>query len=138
MKSTVMKSSIVILSVAALSLIGTAAPSLAQRNPPGVNSTHYQCYRVTERDPAFKERAVKLRDQFGGSDAKVLKPIMLCAPTNKNNLEVRDKITHYLCYEDEGPKPPQKVAEITNQFGREIVVVNGPTMLCVPSRKVLK
>jgi len=33
---------------------------------------------------------------------------------------------------------PQKVAEITNQFGREIVVVNGPTMLCVPSRKVLK
>jgi hypothetical protein len=132
-----MKSTIVIVSAAALLLIGTAAPSLAQRNPQGVNPTHYQCYRVTERDPAFKERAVKLRDQFGGSDAKVLKPVMLCAPTDKNNLAARDKTTHYLCYEDEGPKPPEKVAEITNQFGKEVVVVNGPTMLCVPSLKRL-
>jgi len=132
-----MKSTIVIVSAAALSLIATAAPSLAQRNPPGVNPTHYQCYRVTEKEPAFKERAVKLRDQFGGSDAKVLKPVMLCAPTNKNNLEARDRITHYLCYEDEGPKPPEKVAEITNQFGKQIVVVNEPRLLCVPSRKVL-
>lgn len=132
-----MKSNIVIVSAAAFSLIATATPSPAQKNPPGVNPTHYQCYRVTERDPAFKERAVKLRDQFGGSDAKVLKPIMLCAPTNKNDLAARDKITHYLCYEDEGPKAPEKVAEITNQFGKEVVVVNGPAMLCVPSRKVL-
>jgi len=132
-----MKSAIVIVSAAALSLIGTAAPSLAQQNPPGVNPTHYQCYRVAEKEPAFKPRDVELRDQFGSSRAKVLKPVFLCAPTDKNKLAARDRITHYLCYEDEGPKAPEKVAEITNQFGKEVVVVGGATLLCVPSRKVL-
>jgi hypothetical protein len=132
-----MKSATTIVFAAGLSLVGTAAPALAQKNPPGVNPTHYQCYRVTEKEPAFKPRDVKLRDQFGGSAAKVLKPIMLCAPTDKNDLRARDRVTHYLCYEDEGPKAPEKVAEIVNQFGKEIVVVGGPTLLCVPSRKIL-
>jgi len=132
-----MKSTTLIGFAAAISLIASGATALAQKNPPGVNPTHYQCYRVAEKEPAFKPREVKLSDQFGASGAKVLKPMFLCAPASKNDLAARDKVTHYLCYEDEGPKAPDRPVEVTNQFGKEILVVGGPAVLCVPSIKTL-
>jgi hypothetical protein len=132
-----MRSTTLILLAAATVVAGTSS-AYAQKNPAGVNPTHYQCYRVAEKTP-FKERGVKLRDQFGTSGAKVLRPEFLCAPTDKNNLRARDRKTHYLCYEDVGPKAPERTVEIVNQFGKQILVVGGPVVLCVPSlKKVLK
>jgi hypothetical protein len=82
-----------------------------------------------------------LRDQFGISEGvKLSKPVMLCAPTGKNGTAPRDRITHYLCYQDEGVKPVHKKARITNQLTKDTGIdlsVEAPTMLCVPSLKKL-
>ena len=129
---------IVSIMIAAAVATAMSATAQAQKNPPGVNPTHYQCYRVTEKEPPFRPREVKLHDQFGSSVAKVLKPLFLCAPTDKNDLKARDTKTHYVCYEDEGPKTPERTALITNQFGKEVLVVGGAFVLCVPSTKVLQ
>jgi hypothetical protein len=132
-----MRSTTLIPLAAAMVFTGISTTAWAQKNPPGVNPTHYQCYRVIEEKPPFKERKVRLRDQFGASSAEVIKPEFICAPTLKNNLKPRDTRTHYVCYEDKGPKTPERKVEIVNQFGKEILVVAQPTVLCVPSRKYL-
>ena len=133
-----MRSTTLIL-LAAATVVAGVSTAQAQKNPPGVNPTHYQCYRVKPLDPQFKPRKVKLRDQFGASAAEVIRPVMICAPTTKNNLKPRDTRTHYVCYEDKGPKTPERKVAIANQFGKEIMVVVEPTLLCVPSlKKVLK
>jgi len=117
--------------------LGVVTPAHAQgKNPPGVNPTHYQCYRVWKTEP-FKPREVKLRDQFGTSAAKVLKTSILCTPVDKNNLPAKDKQTHYVCYEEEGKTVDKKVS-VTNQFGKQILTVGGPALLCVPSVKKLQ
>jgi hypothetical protein len=121
----------------AATLASTAAtPAQAQngKNPPGVNPNHYHCYKITDSS-GFKGLAVKLADQFQTSEAKVLKPVYLCAPVTKNNIAMRDKVTHLLCYEKEGGKPADKKAIITNQFGKIEVAVGAPELLCVPSLK---
>jgi hypothetical protein len=106
------------------------------KDPAGVNPAHYQCYRVSEAAP-FKPVGVKLKDQFNASDAKILKPVMLCAPTSKNGAAVKDPKTHLVCYEEEGGKAADKLVSVTNQFGTEKLTVGGPTMLCVPSLKTV-
>jgi hypothetical protein len=130
----VMRSTPLIL-LAAATVVACTNSAYAQKNPPRVNPTHYQCYRVKPLDPQFKPRVVELRDQFGKSRAKVLRPLFLCAPTDKNKLRARDRITHYLCYEDEGPKVPQRDVRTINQFGTENMEVANPALLCVPSLK---
>src|SRR5712692_10249122 len=123
------------LAVATVIVCGVAAPAGAQggKNPPGVNPTHYECYRLVEAQTQAEK--VKLKDQFGVSEAALLRPIFLCAPTDKNNLPAKDKTTHYLCYEQEGGKSVDKRAQITNQFGSNVISIGLPFMLCVPSLK---
>jgi hypothetical protein len=81
---------------------------------------------------------VRLQDQFGSSTVKVLTPLLLCAPTAKNGMPLRDKTTHYVCYQDEGIKTPEKKVQVTNQFGRTDLLVTKATTLCVPSLKKLR
>ena len=131
-----MRSTTLIL-LAAATVVAGVHSAQAHKNPAGVNPTHYQCYQVSQKEPMFKALKVELADQFGKSAAAVLKPVMLCAPTIKNKLRPRDRKTHYLCYTDEGPKPPERPVEVVNQFGKQILVVEKPTMLCVPSLKIL-
>ena len=132
-----MKTTTAALTVITMIALGVATPVHAQgKNPPGVNPTHYQCYRVSETEP-FKPRDVKLRDQFGTSVANVLKTSILCAPVDKNSLPAKDKQTHYVCYEEEGKTVGRKVS-VTNQFGKQILTVGGPTLLCLPSAKKLQ
>ena len=116
-------------------------PAVAQsgRNPPGVNPTHYQCYEISADTAPVSVKS--LRDQFGVSgDVKIGRALFLCAPTAKNGAAPRDRVTHYLCYEDEGVKPAGRKAQVVNQFTKEngvVVGVEAPKMLCVPSRKKL-
>jgi hypothetical protein len=125
------------LVIAMLAGVGLSASAQAQgANPPGVNPTHYQCYRVEA--PTKPVELKQLRDQFGiAGPVKVATPMFLCAPTAKNGVAPRDRITHYLCYQDEGVKPANRKARITNQFGTLDLAVLGPTTLCVPSLKRL-
>src|SRR5262249_17053402 len=88
-EGSVMRTVISGLSVFLIIALGVDTPSHAQnKNPPGVNPTHYQCYRVSEVEP-FKPREVKLRDQFGTSTTKVSKTSFLCAPIDKNDLRAK-------------------------------------------------
>lgn len=124
-----------IIGILAAAAFAGATPAQAQgKNPPGVNPNHYQCYRITGSE-GFKELAVKLDDQFQRSEAKVLKPVFLCTPVTKNHLQARDRTTHLLCYEEVGSKAADKKAIITNQFGKIVVAVGTPELLCVPSLK---
>jgi len=130
--------------VAALGMaVATAfgVPAAAQspgKDPQGVNPSHYQCYKIPDAQQ-FKEQAVKLRDQFQVSEAKVVKPVLLCAPVSKNGQAVRDPRTHLLCYEEEGGKAVDKKAVMANQFGNLEVAIGAPALLCVPSlKRVLK
>jgi hypothetical protein len=114
---------------------GISASAHAQsRNPPGVNPSHYQCYRVSEQEP-FNPREIRLRDQFGTTTVKIVKPAFLCAPVEKNGVPPRDRQTHLVCYEEEGGKAADKQVSMTNQFGKETLSVKDPALLCVPSRK---
>jgi hypothetical protein len=66
---------------------------------------------------------------------KIVKPIFLCAPVEKNGVPPRDRQTHLVCYEEEGGRAADKRVSVTNQFGKETLAAANPTMLCVPSRK---
>jgi hypothetical protein len=136
-----MTSKITPFGIAVVIVCGLGSPAHAQsgRNPPGVNPTHYQCYMVDAATDAITLKL--LRDQFGVSEAvKLTRPMMLCAPTAKNGTTPKDRVTHYLCYEDEGVKPADRKARIINQLTKETGIELGigkPTMLCVPSLKKL-
>jgi len=131
---------ITFLGIAITIAFSLAPPAQAQngRNPPGVNPTHYQCYTV--EGPSGDIELKALRDQFGLSEkVKLGKVLFLCAPTAKNLVPPRDRITHYLCYEDE-IKPADRKARIINQLTKQTgidIAVEKARMLCVPSLKRL-
>ena len=132
-----MKTFLASFGCAAFLMLGLHSPASAQgQNPPGVDPTHYQCYKVegTARPVTLRT----LKDQFGAAErVAVGAPMFLCAPTAKNGAEPRDERTHYLCYQDKGVRTPNKGALLTNQFGELRVRVTTPAMLCVPSLKRL-
>src|SRR5262249_12990009 len=126
MKSTIIATLGVTLAIAC----GVSTLAHAQSpNPAGVNPTHYQCYRVSEPEPS-KPRELTLHDQFGAPKVKVVKPVFLCVPVEKNGVPPRDRRTHLVCYEEEGGKAVEKRVSVTNQFGKEILTVGDPVLLC--------
>ena len=73
--------------------IAVSSAALAQgKDPPGVNPTHFQCYRVSQQKPLQAE--AKVTDQFGGPSYKLGAAMFLCAPASKNGEPVKDKETH--------------------------------------------
>lgn len=129
-----MKAMKLLLGVCAVSLVAAAAASAQSKDPPGVNPQHYQCYSVTEPKPS-PARKVVLQDQFGAAETATARAVLLCNPVSKNKSEVRDKLTHLVCYEVRPRKFPARRVEVENQFGREALTVTAPRLLCVPSLK---
>ena len=109
-----------------------AAPAQA-KDPPGVNPTHFLCYRVLQ-STALKPTAVKLKDQFGAFGTKIGRPLFLCTPVSKNGEPVKDERTHLTCYQISAKNAARKV-RVVNQFGSQILAVGGSVALCVPSLK---
>jgi hypothetical protein len=109
-------------------------PSRAQAQNPPFNPNHYQCYKISEAEP-FKPREVRLKDQFGSSTAKLVRPVLLCAPTDKNGVPARDRRTHLVCYEGDFNHSADKLVGVRNQFGDEKLKVGSAVTLCVPSLK---
>jgi hypothetical protein len=103
-------------------------------NPPGIKLDHYQCYRLS---PAvrFRPLRVKLTDQFGTSEAVIVREQFLCAPVEKNGGEIINKQDHLVCYVVTGGKDARKKVEIVNQFGRATLQLGGTVQVCVPSLK---
>ena len=119
---------------------GVAVTSVAQAgpNPPGVNPTHFLCYRVSQAAPLKPAAAVKLEDQFGGLGTKIGGAMFMCTPVSKNGEELKDKTTHLTCYQVSAKNAGKKV-RVTHQLGSQILTVGGSVTLCLPSTKeVLK
>jgi len=109
-------------------------PLYAQgKDPPGVNPTHFMCYRVSAAKP-MPTNNVKLKDQFGDFGSRVGAPTLLCTPVSKNGAEVKDPKTHLTCYAI-AAKNAGKTVVVEHQFGKQQLTVGGSVMLCLPSLK---
>ena len=102
---------------------------------------HYKCYQIldwTEWEPQH----VTLSDQFGKSEAQVIRPYSLCNPVDKNGEGIVDKDDHLVCYQinDDPSGEFERVREVQvqNQFGQTQLWVGVPSReLCLPSQKRL-
>jgi hypothetical protein len=106
---------------------------------------HFTCYKVRRsRGTAKFQRVpgVKVEDQFfpppTGALVDVIKPTMLCAPTNKNgeNPGAEDHPDHLLCYKVRGGGGLKFLdVFINNQFGQQTYQLKQRRQFCVPSLK---
>jgi hypothetical protein len=122
------------IGIASTLALGTGLPAHAQgQNPEGINLQHYECYRVTTGQT--RPIPVRLKDQFGSSEARVLTPVFLCNPVQKNEEPIKDEKTHLVCYQITGPRQANKTVRVKNQFGEQQLRATVAQLLCVPSLK---
>ena len=104
---------------------------------------HFQCYSAarTPGTPKFQRRVVRLEDQFGTKDVRVVKPVSICTPVNKNGEGILDETAHLTCFTIQKIRgePPftRRDVQMSNQFGDQSLRVKRPRTLCVPSTKTL-
>ncbi|HXM37758.1 MAG TPA: hypothetical protein VN908_03750 [Gemmatimonadales bacterium] len=115
-------------------MILVTSASAQNPNPPGVNPQHYQCYNVADPRPATP-RTVVLQDQFGRTETATGKPVLVCNPVSKNREQVRDTVTHLVCYEIRARRVPRHQVQVVNQFGIDTLPVDAARVLCLPSTK---
>ncbi len=118
------------------------AKNLQSQPPPLSLPTidHFACYKVKRSRGAakFAPRSVTIGDQFENITLNVLRPMRLCAPSNKNGEDPTAPAhpTHLLCYKAKSSTPFGTIAaNITNQFGPDQVQLIHRRELCVPSEK---
>jgi hypothetical protein len=96
---------------------------------------HFRCYPATPRR-AFRQRRVRLSDQFATGMVTVGAPNTLCAPARKNREPFRNEKAHLLCFgitpKSRGGKPQ---VSVRNQFGTEQLTLTAARSLCLPSVK---
>lgn len=99
---------------------------------------HYKVYRLVdvERVP---DVTLKLRDQFGASEARLRVPLFLAVPVKKRHgtseHAIRNERAHLLVF-GIGPREVQKKVKLRNQFARGVsAVAVRSVMLAVPSIK---
>src|SRR5437763_13833419 len=91
-----MKAIVTLLAAAATTITFSAAQAQSP-NTPGSNLDHYQCYRLSPIS-RFRQRKVKLTDQFGASQAVVVRAQFRCAPVAKNGESMTNQESHLVCY----------------------------------------
>lgn len=111
--------------------------------PPSIpdDVDHFRCYAASARK-AFRPFGLLLRDQFFSGDAKVVRLLEICNPTDKAidgkpKAKRRQPEAHLACYELDMPKNEESSALIVNQFEKNgaLLTVRQPRDLCVPSTK---
>jgi hypothetical protein len=105
---------------------------------PAARIDHFTCYRARSTAAPLRRR-VNLAGQFGRERVRVLRPVNLCAPAGKNGAAVLHPVQHLVCYtiRDLGRRRFRpRAVRVTNQFGRRVVAVLSPALLCVPSLKL--
>ena len=105
----------------------------------GIALDHFKCYATVTRRGAtpFLQRTVTLADQFGQSTTLVKRPAFLCNPVDKNGEGIHDATAHLTCHrtKDASSTFVQRDVLIRNQFGDQMVRVQKPLQLCLPSEK---
>jgi len=90
-----------IIAAIGLGLAFTSSVAQAQgKNPPGVNPTHFLCYRVSQSRAAeagSRGEMGKISSQFLA--ARSATPCFSARPVAKNGEEMKDKTTHLVCYQ---------------------------------------
>jgi hypothetical protein len=106
--------------------------------PPPPTLSHFKCYTAKARAPNAK---VVLTDQFGVEDVVVRRAELLCNPVDKEHEGVhtprQNPEAHLKCYDIRDltrARHPRRV-EVANQFGKQILAVDGAERLCAPSSK---
>ena len=127
-----------LVALIAVSSPGDAAAESHEKPMMEGKANHFKCYPIldwTEWEP----RMAKLRDQFGISEARVIKPQFLCNPVDKNGEGVPAPKYHLVCYviHDDPSGKTERVKEVTvkNQFQEGPLWVGMGDLLCVPSMK---
>jgi hypothetical protein len=106
---------------------------------------HYKCYKVRDlSEPRFEERTVTVVDQFETKTTRVIKPLLLCNPVDKNGEGIPDAGCHLVCYRIKDAAGQAAfaptAATVEDQFSTEdIRTATGECRragyLCVPSSK---
>ena len=125
------------LALLVLLVLPASAPAQSPVEPGPFDdvTNHYKCYDVFEFDN-FEPRVVRLRDQFGQSQDKVIRPRYLCNPVSKNHEPIPHPEFHLVCYEIlEDTEPAEFKVLVKNQFGVQTLKVQRPELLCLPSSK---
>ena len=107
-------------------------PSEKNGVPSALNLDHFKCYEA-EGDPV--NVIVNLQDQFGVEPVVlVAEPELFCNPVDKNGEGILNPTAHLTCYEVD-QEEEERVVIVANQFGDQILEVEDPEFLCVPSEK---
>jgi len=126
------------------SLLVPSNESLAPAPPPSSPALgaheHFRCVRVkrAKGTAAFTSRTVQVVDEFGSRALRVIRPLTLCAPTDKNGEGIIDPDNHLVCYKAVA-SPPHRAdgVQIANQFGPLLLKLAREVEFCVPSTKTL-
>jgi hypothetical protein len=113
--------------------------------PLASDPNHFKCYKVREKPGSrFTERTVSVADQFETKSTRVIRPLLLCNPVDKNGEGIPSPSCHLVCYRikdavGQTPLPPQDVL-VTDQFtSGDVHAFTGDcrkvAYLCVPSTK---
>lgn len=109
-----------------------------------VELDNYKCYvaETAEDTPAFEKRWVVLEDQFGLSEAQVIREQFLCNPVSMDGSEIQQQDTHLVCYqiiERTTPVHPDERLQVdtSDQFGELTLDVKNARLLCIPASKGL-
>ena len=117
-------------------------PAIKDGVPTTAVMNHFKCYRVRGR--GFTERTVSVADQFETKMTRVLKPLLLCNPVDKNGEGIPDPSCHLVCYriKDASGQVPFAPKDVTveDQFTTEdlhslVGQCRQVAHLCVPSTK---
>ena len=116
------------------SLVKPAMPA-----PIDVAGDHFQCYMIKKGDN-LKEETLYIKDQFGGTETVLGRPVMLCNPSTKRHndkdYKIRNKKRHLVCYNyAKRQDMKQQSLLINNQMASDKVVATKREMFCVPSVK---
>ena len=99
--------------------------------------SHYKVYQVLQGEPLGKE--VKLRDQFGAAEGKVIYPYGFAVPAEKKHdgrhFPIYNEKAHLLLYRLLTPGTRRGVAA-KDQFGRYYLGIYQAVLLAVPSVKL--
>jgi hypothetical protein len=120
-----------------LFMVPTAKNGVALAPPP---ADHFTCYKVKRSRGAakFVQQTVTVGDQFQNVTETLIKPVHLCAPTNKNGEDASAPLhpDHLLCYKAKSPTQFGTInVNIDNQFGPDQVTLIHRRELCIPSLK---
>jgi Big-like domain-containing protein len=103
--------------------------------PAQVALDHFLYYPIEEGSPAFQPRTVTVRDQFRTSQTRVVAPLRLLNPADKNGEGINRRDAHLKCYKIQESRFGGRTVTVQNQFGTRSYQVRQPTRLCNPASK---